>query len=89
MTMLDTDAFFDKLSALCASELSQAKRSEDPDRVAGLIQGLATMLGRTIARSCDGEGATIDTMLMGAEQLAASEAAGFAGLYQLAKGRKK
>lgn len=76
--------FHDDLATLCAREMNAALKSGDADRAAGVITSLATMLGRSCARLAGGDGPAIDTMLVGAEELAAGEAAGMAGIMALA-----
>lgn len=75
--------FHDRLASLCGPEISAALRGNNPDRAADMITALATMLGRTIARATGGNPAAIDTMLTAAEDLAAAEAAGMAGVIGL------
>lgn len=77
--------FFDQLAGLCVRELNAASKAADPDRLAGVIEGLATILGRTIARACLGDAKQIDTMLTGVEQHMTAEAAGMAGVMRLAE----
>lgn len=60
-------------------------KANDLDRAAAMIEGIATMLGRTIARSAGGDPAQIDKLLMSCEQHVAAEAAGMAGTIDLAK----
>lgn len=81
--------FHDRLASLCGPEINAAMRANDTDRAADMITALATMLGRTIARATDGQSAAIDTMLIGAEELIASEAAGMAGIMGLADTARK
>lgn len=76
--------FHDQLASLCGPELAKAIRTNDSDRAADMITALATMLGRTIARATGGDAAAIETMLTGAENLMAEEAAGMAGMMTLA-----
>lgn len=75
--------FFDDLSSLCARELISGAKAADRDRVAGLIEGLATMLGRTIARTTAGDAREIEKMLAACENHVAAEAAGMAGVIRL------
>ena len=60
--------FFDALAGLCAREMAKALQDKDADRASGIIEGLATMLGRSIARSCAGDAAEIDRLLTAVEQ---------------------
>ncbi|UFM64199.1 hypothetical protein LOS78_01630 [Paracoccus sp. MA] len=75
--------FFDRLVAVCAPEIAAAVKTNDADRAAAMIEGLATMLGRTIARAAGGDAREIEKILMGCEQHIAAEAAGVAGLINL------
>lgn len=75
--------FFDELASLCAKEMAAAERADDSDRKAAVIEGLSTVLGRTIARGADGEATKIDLLLTGSENLIAEEAASFAKLLEL------
>lgn len=75
--------FFDALSALCAREISAATKAADYDRSAAVIEGLATMLGRSIAIASHGDSAKISNVLAGVENHIAAEAAGFAGVIHL------
>lgn len=77
--------FFDHLVSVCAPELNAAMKDQDLDRAGAVIEGLATMLGRSIARAAGGDAAEIDKILMGCEQHIAAEAAGIAGVMNLAK----
>ncbi len=79
--------FHDRLASLCGPEIAAAMREDATDRAADLITALATMAGRTIARACKGDRACIETMLIGAEELMAKEAAGMAGVIQFAKSK--
>lgn len=74
--------FYGQLAGLCVRELNAASKDADRDRLAGVIEGLATILGRTIARACLGDAKQIDTMLMGIEQHMAAEAASVARIIQ-------
>lgn len=76
--------FHDRLACLCGPEISAALRGNDTGRAAGMVTALAVMLGRTIARAMGGDPAAIETMMTAAENLAAAEAAGMAGLSQIA-----
>lgn len=76
--------FFDRLVTVCAPEIAAALRAQDSDRSAAMIEGLATMLGRTIARVASGDASKIDKLLMGCEQHIAAEAASVAGIIQMA-----
>lgn len=78
------DEFFDQLVTLCSPELVAALKEKDADRVSAVIGGLATMLGRTIARAAAGDGSEIEKMLMACEQHVAAEAAGMASVINLA-----
>lgn len=77
-------AFHDQLASLCGPEIAKAIRMNDSDRAADMITALATMLGRTIARATGGDAAAIETMMTGAENLMAEEAADMAGMMALA-----
>ena len=77
--------FFDQLVAVCAPEMAAAMKRHDLDRAGAVIEGLATMLGRSIARAAGGDSGEIDKILMGCEQHIAAEAAGMAGVINLAK----
>lgn len=77
--------FFDQLVSVCAPEMNAAVNEQDFDRAGAVIEGLATMLGRSIARAAGGDAAEIDKILMGCEQHVAAEAAGIAGVMNLAK----
>lgn len=79
------DDFFDRLVSVCAPELNAAMKDGDLDRAGAVIEGLATMLGRSIARAAGGDAGEIDKVLMGCEQHIAAEAAGIAGVMNLAK----
>jgi len=83
------DNFHDTLASLCARELSAALAAKDADRASDVVTALGTMLGRTIARATNGSAEGIDTMLIAAEQLVASEAAGMAGVIALAHAMKQ
>lgn len=83
--------FFDKLVQICAPEMASALKERDLDRAGAVIEGLSTILGRSIARAAGGDGVEIEKILMGCEQHIAAEAAGTAGLINLAsqmKGRR-
>ena len=83
-----SENFFDRLSSLCARELVPAIRDHDGERVAAVLEGLARMLGRSIARSTGGDRNAIETMLMATENHMAVEAAAFAELIRFAEERK-
>lgn len=74
------DDFHDAVATLCAKEMSAGIRENDAERCANVVSVLATMLGRSTARICNGDSDAIETMLTGAENLAATEAAGMADL---------
>jgi hypothetical protein len=57
-------SFADKLSALCAMELSNAHG--DPARIGAMIERLANSMAFTIAIAAHGDAKTIDDMLSGA-----------------------
>lgn len=82
-------AFFDDLSSLCAQEMSAATKGGNSQRKAAVVEGLATVLGRSVAMAADGNPKTIETLLTGCEAQAASEAADFAPLIQLAAAQRK
>ncbi|SEN87979.1 hypothetical protein SAMN04489859_102060 [Paracoccus alcaliphilus] len=75
--------FFEQLATLCSREMTGALKDKDADRVSCVIEGLATMLGRSIARGTGGDGAEIEKLLMGCESHVAAEAAGMAGMMNL------
>lgn len=75
--------FFDSVSGLCAKEWSAATKLADRERIAGVVEALSTMLGRSIATACLGDAEKIEVMLTGVENHVASEAAGMAGIIQL------
>ncbi|WP_313350268.1 hypothetical protein [Paracoccus sp. (in: a-proteobacteria)] len=75
--------FFDQLVNVCAPEIAAALKSKDSERAAAVIEGLATMLGRSIARAAGGDAVEIEKILMGCEQHIAVEAAGVADLLNL------
>ncbi|SIQ39161.1 hypothetical protein SAMN05421641_10769 [Paracoccus thiocyanatus] len=77
--------FFDQLVTLCGPEMNAAMKDGDLDRAGAVIEGLATMLGRSIARAAGGDTREIDKMLTACEQHVAAEAAGIAGVMNLAK----
>ncbi len=81
--------FFDELASLCAKEMSAATKGGNSQRKAAVVAGLATVLGRSVAMAADGNPKTIETMLTGCEAHAASEAADFATLIQLAAAQRK
>lgn len=81
--------FFDALAGLCAREMAKALQDKDADRASGIIEGLATMLGRSIARSCAGDAAEIDRLLTAVEQHIAAECAGMASVVNLGLMLKK
>lgn len=64
--------FATQLSALCAKEAAAAKN--DPDRMADMIERLATALGFTVAMAVKGDPAGIDQLMAGAEAHAHREA---------------
>lgn len=68
--------FFEDLATLCSKELTAGLKSGDSDRVAGVVEGLSTMLGRSIARAAAGNDVQIETLLTGCEAHIASEAVG-------------
>lgn len=72
--------FFDSLAAVCAPEIAAALKNKDADRAGAMIEGLATLLGYTIARAAGGDAGEIERILIGCEQHIAAEAAGFAGI---------
>lgn len=76
--------FFDRLVSLCRPEIAKAMRDGDADLIGEIIEGLATMLGRTIGRALAKDPAAIDRMLIGCEQLIASEAASMAEIQKFA-----
>lgn len=76
--------FFDRLASLCGPEIAKAMRDGDAEAIGEIIEGLATMLGRTIGRALAGDPVAIDRMLTGCEQLAATEAAGMADIQRFA-----
>ena len=81
--------FFDALAGLCAREMAKALQDKDADRASGIIEGLATMLGRSIARSCAGDAAEIDRLLTAVEQHISAECAGMASVVNLGLMLKK
>lgn len=81
--------FFDQLVAVCAPEMAAAMKARDLDRVGAVIEGLATMLGRSIARAAAGDPVEIEKILMGCDQHIEAEAAGFAGVFDLAKAQRQ
>ena len=76
--------FFDELADLCAREMKAAVKAGSDDRKAAVVEGLATILGRTIAMAADGDPRTVETLLTGSEAHAAREAADFSSLIHLA-----
>ena len=74
------EAFHDTIASLCARELSAARKAGDAERVSGLVQTLASLLGKTIAMAAEGDPKTIDRLLIGAEGLVQEEAVGFGEL---------
>ena len=72
--MSDPD-FHDQIASLYAREMKAATTANYTDRAVGIISALATTLGRTVARICDGDAASIDKMLIGIEQMIADLAA--------------
>lgn len=81
------DRFDDSLSSLCGKEMASARKAKDGERIAGMIQSLTSILGRTIAMATNGEPVATDTLLTGAENLMREEAAGFAPFAALAAAR--
>lgn len=63
--MGETTPFADRLSALCAMELSAAHG--DLDRIGGMIERLINSVAFTIAIAAHGESDAMDKMLKGAE----------------------
>lgn len=59
------DDFADRLAALCAHELSEARN--DAERPGQMIERLGNALGMTIAHAAGGNGGMIDQMCEGAE----------------------
>ncbi|MFT4013018.1 MAG: hypothetical protein QM682_06375 [Paracoccus sp. (in: a-proteobacteria)] len=80
--------FFDQLTAICSPELFDAIKHKDRDRLAAMIEGLATMLGRTVARATAGDAVEIEKMLAACEHHAAAEAAGIINLAETLRGRQ-
>lgn len=76
-------SFFDDLSSLCAKEMSEARKTDDADRKAAVVEALATMLGRTIALATNADPKAMDELLMGCEGHMNREAADFAQFQQL------
>lgn len=70
--------FYDRLTSLCGPE--SAKATGDPERSAAMIEALASVLGRTVARVTRGDRTAIDELLHGAEALALDEAIALASL---------
>lgn len=56
-------AFFDELAGLCGREMQAAKLTGDTDRLADMVEGLATTLGRLIAVVTDGEPGDMGVLL--------------------------
>ena len=81
--------FFDDLAGLCAREMAAARRAGNSQRKAAVVEGLATILGRTIAVAADGDRRAIEDLLVGSEGHAAREAAEFSQLVQFAAARRK
>lgn len=80
--------FDDALSSLCGREMAAARRDRDSERMAGMVQALTSILGKTIALSTAGDPAACDVLLTGAENLMREEATGFAPLASLAAQRE-
>lgn len=69
-----SDSFFEALSGLVSREVYAARKSSDDDRLAGVVADLATMLGKVIAITGDGDAVLIDKMLMAADEVIAGSA---------------
>lgn len=82
-------AFFDDLASLCAKEMNAARKGGNSQRKAATVEGLATILGRTVAMAADGDPKRIDELLTGCESQAANEAADFAPLIQFAAAQRQ
>lgn len=82
-------AFFDDLAGLCAREMAAAKKGGNSQRKAAVVEGLATILGRTIAMAADGDPRAVEDLLMASEGHAAREAADFSQLVQFAAARRE
>ena len=76
--------FHNRLASLCAPEIAAAMRDQNCDRAADMITALAEMLGKTIARAMEGNARAIEDMLTATEAIIATEAAGMAGVINLA-----
>ena len=81
--------FDDALSSLCGKELAAARKDGDSERIAGMVQSLTSILGKTIAMSTAGSPMACDMLLTGAENLMREEAAGFSRLSELVARRGK
>ena len=81
--------FDDALSSLCGKEMAAARKSGDGERMAGMVQSLTSILGKTIALATAGNPAACDMLLTGAENLMREEATGFSQIAALAAGLKK
>lgn len=68
----EIDAFNDTLTRLVTREAHASQR--DPDRMANLVERLASSLGVAVAIGAHGDPAKIDRLMMGAEKHAHSEA---------------
>lgn len=80
--------FGDRLSGLCAMELSQAHG--DYDRIGEMIERLLNSLAFTIAIAARGNPGGMSTMLMGAESYLNEAASGHAKMGQfMAQARRK
>lgn len=75
-------AFFDDLASLCAREMASARKAGNSQRKAEVVEGLATILGRTIAMAADGDPRAVDELLIGSDGYAAREAVEFSKLVQ-------
>lgn len=80
-------SFDDDLASLCGKELASARRANDDERIAGMIQSLTSILGKTIAMATAGNPVAADMLLIGAENLMREEATGFAELAALTSSR--
>lgn len=75
--------FFEDLATLCAREMNAARKDGDEDRMAGVVETLATLLGRSAAMAAGGDAKGIDTLLEGSSNHALEEASSFAPLIEI------